>query len=157
MDRGQQPASLAEFNFDSNDSAAPWYDVSYVDAISLAITIEPRGGGTGQAAGTCVRADCSGSQLLSACPAENAQYDQRTGDRIPVREPEPRRSDRLHTGTRGVRPKGSARCDRSPAGRPLASQARRLGNGAVFAGGLPVRMRELPRPVGPAGQRVAAR
>jgi Ricin-type beta-trefoil lectin domain/Thaumatin family len=79
---GQQPVSLAEFNFDRNDSAAPWYDVSYVDAVSLPLTIEPRGADAGRAAGTCVRADCSGNQLLSACPAENARYDQQTGDRI---------------------------------------------------------------------------
>ena len=38
---GQQPVSLAEFNFDQSDSLAPWYDVSYVDAFSLPVTIQP--------------------------------------------------------------------------------------------------------------------
>lgn len=30
----EQPASLAEFNFDSHDGLAPWYDVSYVNAFT---------------------------------------------------------------------------------------------------------------------------
>ncbi|MEU0531267.1 thaumatin family protein [Amycolatopsis tolypomycina] len=38
---GEQPASLAEFNFDTADGLAPWYDVSYGNAFSLPITIEP--------------------------------------------------------------------------------------------------------------------
>lgn len=37
----EQPAGLAEFNFDTADGLAPWYDVSYVNAFSVPITIEP--------------------------------------------------------------------------------------------------------------------
>ncbi len=38
---GQQPTGLAEFNFDPADSLAPWYDVSYVDAVAAPVTITP--------------------------------------------------------------------------------------------------------------------
>ncbi len=38
---GQQPTGLAEFNFDPADSLAPWYDVSYVDAVAVPVTITP--------------------------------------------------------------------------------------------------------------------
>ncbi|BFO21963.1 hypothetical protein SHKM778_83510 [Streptomyces sp. KM77-8] len=40
---GEQPASLAEFNFDPRDALAPWYNVSYVNAVSAAVTITPDG------------------------------------------------------------------------------------------------------------------
>ncbi|MFD0442241.1 thaumatin family protein [Streptomyces indonesiensis] len=38
---GEQPVSLAEFNFDTRDTLAPWYNVSYVSAFSNPITIAP--------------------------------------------------------------------------------------------------------------------
>lgn len=66
----EQPASLAEFNFDPADPwGAPWYDVSYVNAVSLPVTITP----TGAPAPTpgsqyCAQAGCPGN-LLGACPA----------------------------------------------------------------------------------------
>jgi hypothetical protein len=80
-DHGEQPASLAEFNFDRNDSLAPWYNVSYVNALSLPITIVPQGADPSTAAGTCAKGGCSGDEMLAACPAENARYDQ-TGERL---------------------------------------------------------------------------
>ncbi|MFI6244469.1 ricin-type beta-trefoil lectin domain protein [Micromonospora sp. NPDC050795] len=79
---GEQPASLAEFNFDLNDANAPWYDVSYVNALSLAITIDTPGADRPDAAGTCVRWSCSGGQLLAACPDAHAEVDTVRGDRI---------------------------------------------------------------------------
>ncbi|MFJ1704866.1 thaumatin family protein [Kitasatospora sp. NPDC088346] len=64
---GEQPVSLAEFNFDSRDGKAPWYDVSYVNAFSLPITITPLNV-TVPAAGGCDTRGC-GANLLPACPA----------------------------------------------------------------------------------------
>jgi Glycosyl hydrolases family 6/Thaumatin family/Ricin-type beta-trefoil lectin domain len=69
---GQQPVSLAEFNFDRNDGGAPWYDVSYVDAFSLPVTIMTAGGDESTAAGSCTARPCTGGEMLTACPAENA-------------------------------------------------------------------------------------
>lgn len=68
---GEQPASLAEFNFDRSDGLAPWYDVSYVNAVSVPITITPSGVPV-PPPGTrpCSTAGCPG-ELLSACPAAN--------------------------------------------------------------------------------------
>jgi hypothetical protein len=79
---GEQPASLAEFNFDHGDSGAPWYDVSYVNAVSLGITIDAPGGSQSATAGACEKLDCSGGQMLAACPADIATTDPSTGDRI---------------------------------------------------------------------------
>ncbi len=81
-ERGAEPVSLAEFNFDQNNSAAPWYNVSYVDALSVTITIEAPGGPPNPVAGTCVRWDCSGGQLLAACPEAHAVRDPSRGDRV---------------------------------------------------------------------------
>lgn len=81
-ERGAEPVSLAEFNFDQNDPLAPWYNVSYVDALSLTITIEAPGAPHLPAAGSCVRWDCSGGQLLAACPEELAVNDPQRGDRV---------------------------------------------------------------------------
>ncbi|WP_240742166.1 ricin-type beta-trefoil lectin domain protein [Micromonospora zingiberis] len=80
-ERGAEPVSLAEFNFDQNNSGAPWYNVSYVDALSTIITIDAPGG-SNPVAGTCVRSDCSGGQMLAACPEAHAVRDPRRGDRI---------------------------------------------------------------------------
>ena len=70
---GQQPTSLAEFNFDPADSHAPWYDVSYVDAVSTAVTITPNDM-TPPATGECAAAGCA-VDLLSSCPAEDLTKD----------------------------------------------------------------------------------
>lgn len=66
---GQQPVSLAEFNFDPSDSLAPWYDVSYVDAFSLPVTIAPNGAPPPPAGGgACQVMGCAGD-LLPYCPS----------------------------------------------------------------------------------------
>ncbi|MFV2099661.1 ricin-type beta-trefoil lectin domain protein [Micromonospora sp. LOL_024] len=81
-ERGAEPVSLAEFNFDQNSPAAPWYNVSYVDALSTTITIEAPGAPNPAVAGSCVRSDCSGGQMLAACPEAHATHDPQNGDRI---------------------------------------------------------------------------
>ncbi|MBQ1049920.1 ricin-type beta-trefoil lectin domain protein [Micromonospora sp. C51] len=80
--RGAEPVSLAEFNFDQNNPAAPWYNVSYVDALSVVITIEAPGAPNPALAGSCVRSACGGGQMLAACPEAHAVRDPRRGDRI---------------------------------------------------------------------------
>ncbi|HEX4223076.1 MAG TPA: thaumatin family protein [Pseudonocardiaceae bacterium] len=68
-DTGQQPVSLAEFNFDQSDSLAPWYDVSYVDAFSLPVTIAPDNAPPPPAGGgSCQEMGCP-NDLLPYCPA----------------------------------------------------------------------------------------
>ncbi|MFE3767894.1 thaumatin family protein [Streptomyces sp. NPDC059122] len=67
-DTGEQPVSLAEFNFDSGDGLAPWYNVSYVNAFSVPITITPTEvSGSG---GGCGEVGCA-EDLLPKCPADN--------------------------------------------------------------------------------------
>lgn len=71
---GEQPSSLAEVNFDGKDKLAPWYNVSYVNAVSLPITIEPIDG-KGQPGSTqCEEVGCS-EKLLQHCPPENLTKD----------------------------------------------------------------------------------
>ncbi|MCX2729794.1 Thaumatin pathogenesis-like protein [Saccharopolyspora sp. NFXS83] len=67
---GEQPTGLAEFNFDPNDSGAPWYNVSYVNAVALPITIEPTGAAPPPDSGQCEQVGCS-EPLLQHCPPEN--------------------------------------------------------------------------------------
>ena len=81
-DHGEQPASLAEFNFDRNDNLAPWYNVSYVNAMSLPMTITPQGADPSTASGSCANGGCLGDEMLAACSSESAQYDQATGERL---------------------------------------------------------------------------
>ncbi|WP_181772118.1 thaumatin family protein [Amycolatopsis pittospori] len=71
---GEQPASLAEFNFDRNDGLAPWYNVSYVNAVSLSITIEPRDAQAPPGSTECEEVGCS-LRLLESCPPENLTRD----------------------------------------------------------------------------------
>jgi hypothetical protein len=73
----EQPASLAEFNFDPSDKGAPWYDVSYVDAVSAPVTITPDSVTLPQS-GECAAAGCA-VDLLSSCPTQNVVKDQATG------------------------------------------------------------------------------
>lgn len=75
---GEQPTSLAEFNFDTRDAAAPWYDVSYVNAVSTPITITPDGVPPPEDGGECAEVGCA-TDLLAACPPENLTKDQATG------------------------------------------------------------------------------
>ena len=66
----EQPASLAEFNFDPSDPwGAPWYDVSYVNAVSLPITITPTGSPPPTSGSQyCATAGCD-RPMLGVCPA----------------------------------------------------------------------------------------
>ncbi|MFJ9897543.1 glycosyl hydrolase [Streptomyces sp. NPDC091280] len=77
---GQQPTGLAEFNFDPADSLAPWYDVSYVDAVAVPVTITPNDV-TPPASGECAVAGCA-EDLLSGCPAEDLTKDPATGQSL---------------------------------------------------------------------------
>jgi len=68
---GEQPTSLAEFNFDPADGLAPWYDVSYVNAFSVPVTITPTGTTAPPAGGgTCAVEGCP-DDLLPYCPAQD--------------------------------------------------------------------------------------
>jgi hypothetical protein len=79
---GEQPTSLAEFNFDTADSLAPWYDVSYVNAFSLPVTISPDNAPAPPAGGgACEVMGCS-TDLLPYCPAEDLSYQPGTGARM---------------------------------------------------------------------------
>ncbi|MER6531809.1 glycosyl hydrolase [Streptomyces sp. NPDC001508] len=70
---GEQPTSLAEFNFDPADSLAPWYDVSYVNAVSVPVTITPNDVEVPQD-GECSATGCV-VDLLSGCPPDNLVRD----------------------------------------------------------------------------------
>ncbi|MFE2537698.1 glycosyl hydrolase [Streptomyces sp. NPDC059371] len=74
---GEQPTGLAEFNFDPADSLAPWYDVSYVNAVAAPVTITPDGEAP-PPSGACAVAGCA-EDLLSGCPADNLVKDPGTG------------------------------------------------------------------------------
>ncbi|WP_033288853.1 thaumatin family protein [Amycolatopsis jejuensis] len=67
---GAQPTSLAEFNFDRHNKTAPWYNVSYVDAVSFSITIEPTGAKRPPGSNQCETQGCS-DRLLQYCPPAN--------------------------------------------------------------------------------------
>jgi ricin-type beta-trefoil lectin protein/thaumatin family protein len=73
---GAQPASLAEFNFDPKDKiSGAWYNVSYVDAVSLPITITPTGGPAPQEGSQhCGVAGCA-KPFLASCPGANLVRD----------------------------------------------------------------------------------
>ncbi|MEF9915486.1 glycosyl hydrolase [Streptomyces sp. P5-A9] len=66
---GEQPTSLAEFNFDPADKSAPWYNVSYVNAVSVPITITPDNVAPPRD-GECVAVGCA-EDLLTVCPPDN--------------------------------------------------------------------------------------
>ncbi|MFF2848463.1 glycosyl hydrolase [Streptomyces sp. NPDC058001] len=74
---GEQPTGLAEFNFDPADALAPWYNISYVNAVSMPITITPDGVDPPQS-GECAVAGCV-EDLLATCPADNLVKDPATG------------------------------------------------------------------------------
>ena len=66
---GEEPTSLAEFNFDTADALAPWYNVSYVNAFSVPITIaalDPQA----PPGPECETMGCQ-ENLLPYCPPEN--------------------------------------------------------------------------------------
>ncbi|GAA3363918.1 MULTISPECIES: thaumatin family protein [Saccharopolyspora] len=67
---GEEPAGLAEFNFDPADPDAPWYNVSYVNAVSLPITIEPDDADPPPDSNQCEQVGCA-EPLLPYCPPEN--------------------------------------------------------------------------------------
>ncbi|MEU9338162.1 glycosyl hydrolase [Streptomyces sp. NPDC048290] len=74
---GEQPTSLAEFNFDPRDALAPWYNVSYVNAVSVPVTITPDGVRVPES-GPCQTMGCA-KDLIAACPPENLTKDPATG------------------------------------------------------------------------------
>ncbi|MFJ8751482.1 glycosyl hydrolase [Streptomyces sp. NPDC102441] len=78
---GEQPASLAEFNFDPADASAPWYNVSYVNAVSAPITITPDGVPAPENGGQCASVGCP-TDLLAVCPPENLTRSPTTGEPI---------------------------------------------------------------------------
>jgi hypothetical protein len=62
------PVSLAEFNFDPADPWAPWYNVSYVDAVNLPVTIVPDDIPPVQE-GACSPMGCAGQMFTATdCP-----------------------------------------------------------------------------------------
>ncbi|MGW7518605.1 glycosyl hydrolase [Streptomyces sp. NPDC054796] len=75
---GEQPVSLAEFNFDPKDSSAPWYNISYVNAVSTPVTITPDGVKPPENGGECASVGCP-TDLLSACPPENLTKSKSSG------------------------------------------------------------------------------
>jgi Thaumatin family len=75
---GEQPVSLAEFNFDPSDSLAPWYDVSYVNAFSVPVTITPNGVAPPPDHGACATQGCP-DDLLPYCPPQDLVTDPGTG------------------------------------------------------------------------------
>ncbi|MET8454661.1 glycosyl hydrolase [Streptomyces sp. NPDC005209] len=77
---GEQPTGLAEFSFDPADDLAPWYDVSYVNAVSAPVTITPNDVAVPES-GECAAAGCA-KDLLPGCPADNLVKDQGTGQSL---------------------------------------------------------------------------
>ncbi|MFG1607590.1 thaumatin family protein [Actinoplanes sp. NPDC049265] len=75
----EQPTSLAEFNFDPADAlSAAWYNISYVNAVSLPVTITPTGGGAAPQEGSqhCGVAGCA-KPFVQSCPEANLIRDDR--------------------------------------------------------------------------------
>ncbi|SDH05265.1 Thaumatin family protein [Lentzea fradiae] len=70
---GDQPASLAEFNFDTRDSLAPWYNVSYVNAFSVPISITPINPVIPPGSTSCSTAGCT-ENLLPYCNPAYVKY-----------------------------------------------------------------------------------
>jgi hypothetical protein len=70
---GEQPASLAEFNFDSRDWLAPWYNVSYVNAFSTPVTITPVNPVVPPGSTSCGTAGCQ-ENLLPHCNPAYVEY-----------------------------------------------------------------------------------
>ncbi|WP_434445969.1 thaumatin family protein [Lentzea sp. E54] len=70
---GEQPASLAEFNFDSRDRLAPWYNVSYVNAFSVPVTITPVNAVVDPGSRSCGTAGCP-ENLLPYCNPAYVKY-----------------------------------------------------------------------------------
>ncbi|MDP9793173.1 hypothetical protein J2S43_001685 [Catenuloplanes nepalensis] len=70
------PVSLAEFNFDPADALTDvWYNISYVNAVSLPITITPTGGAAPQDGSQhCGVAGCA-KPFLPSCPEANLVRD----------------------------------------------------------------------------------
>ncbi|SEQ96669.1 thaumatin family protein [Lentzea albida] len=70
---GEQPASLAEFNFDSRDRLAPWYNVSYVNAFSVPVVITPVNASPPPGSTSCGTAGCP-ENLLPYCNPAYVKY-----------------------------------------------------------------------------------
>jgi hypothetical protein len=78
----EQSVSLAEFNFDPSDGiSSAWYNISYVNAVSLPITITPTGGPAPQPGSQhCAEAGCA-RPFLPRCPEANLIRD---GQGVPL-------------------------------------------------------------------------
>ncbi len=76
---GEQPVSLAEFDFDPSDSLAPWYDVSYVNAFSVPVTITPTGVDAPPAGGGSCAVEGCPDDLLPYCPQQDLVTDPSSG------------------------------------------------------------------------------
>jgi hypothetical protein len=102
---GEQSTSLAEFNFDPADALAPWYDVSYVNAFSVPVTITPDGVAPPENGGECAAVGCPGD-LLPSCPAENLTREQGTNKPLvctnPNRDAKTAYSDAINRGCPGA-------------------------------------------------------
>ncbi|SFR28220.1 Thaumatin family protein [Lentzea waywayandensis] len=70
---GEQPASLAEFNFDSRDRLAPWYNVSYVNAFSVPVSIAAVNAVVPPGSTSCGTAGCT-ENLLPRCNPAYVKY-----------------------------------------------------------------------------------
>ena len=66
---GEQPASLAEFNFDTRDRLAPWYNVSYVNAFSVPVSISAVNASPPPGSTSCGTAGCTENLLPRCNPA----------------------------------------------------------------------------------------
>ncbi|WP_439659826.1 thaumatin family protein [Lentzea sp. HUAS TT2] len=70
---GEQPASLAEFNFDTRDRLAPWYNVSYVNAFSVPVSISAVNAVIPPGSTSCGTAGCT-ENLLPRCNPAYVKY-----------------------------------------------------------------------------------
>jgi len=61
---------FAEFNFDQNDGLAPWYNVSYVNAFAVPITIQANNPQAPPGSPECETMGCT-ENLLPYCPQAN--------------------------------------------------------------------------------------
>ncbi|WP_367125525.1 thaumatin family protein [Streptomyces phytohabitans] len=96
-----QPASFAEFHFDRNDPLGLWYNTSYVDGVSVPVTVDSDVDPIPET-GECSTAGCP-EDLLPACPAADLVTDPATGDPLYCDNPEPDSPDTDYSRTMSER------------------------------------------------------